>query len=75
MVGDAELLFCECFLLWNEGQGKRLLTLFWGVKWIDFERGVAGLQAMHMLPCGEERTVELLECFEGAVYAALGRVG
>ncbi|GME32119.1 putative beta-lactamase-related protein [Neofusicoccum parvum] len=38
--------------------------------WIDFESGVAGLQAMHMLPCGDERTVELLERFEEAVYMA-----
>ncbi|KAK0663559.1 Acyltransferase mokF [Lasiodiplodia hormozganensis] len=40
--------------------------------WIDREGGVAGLQAMHMLPCGDEKTVELLNAFERAVYAAVG---
>lgn len=42
------------------------------LKWIDFESGVTGLQAMHMLPCGDEKTVELLNKFEEAVYLAVG---
>lgn len=55
--------------------GRRKGSIAWsGMRnyyfWIDREGGVAGLQAMHMLPCGDEKTVELLNAFEGAVYAA-----
>ncbi|KAL0261805.1 hypothetical protein SLS55_003237 [Diplodia seriata] len=42
--------------------------------WIDREGGVAGLQAMHHLPCGDEKTVELLGEFERAVYRAAAGV-
>lgn len=55
--------------------GRRKGSIAWsGMRnyyfWIDRESGVAGLQAMHMLPCGDEKTVELLNAFERAVYAA-----
>ncbi|OJD37426.1 beta-lactamase [Diplodia corticola] len=63
----------------GQRRGRKEGSLAWsGMRnfyfWIDRRAGVAGLQAMHHLPCGDERTVGLLGAFEGAVYEAVEAV-